>query len=174
MINIPNELWSKYGEKRIEGRGGNGPQIIVPELKTHLEYIKKLHQKDINSGYAGAFVDGLLEKKYKGCGKELVWQWFFPAKSLTFVPDEKQYRRYHLYETHVQKAIKDAVRKAGIIKRVSSHTFRHSFATHLLQANYDIRTIQELLGHSDVRTTMIYTHTIRSQTIKEVKSPLDF
>jgi len=116
----------------------------------------------------------LLEKKYKGCGKELVWQWFFPAKSLTFVPDEKQYRRYHLYETHVQKAIKDAVRKAGIIKRVSSHTFRHSFATHLLQANYDIRTIQELLGHSDVRTTMIYTHTIRSQTIKEVKSPLDF
>ena len=150
------------------------PQIIVPELKTHLEYIKELHQKDINTGYAGAFVDGLLEKKYKGCGKELVWQWFFPAKSLTFVPDEKQYRRYHLYETHVQKAIKDAVRKAGIIKRVSSHTFRHSFATHLLQANYDIRTIQELLGHSDVRTTMIYTHTIRSQTIKEVKSPLDF
>jgi len=148
--------------------------MIVPELKTHLEYIKELHQKDINSGYAGAFVDGLLEKKYKGRGKELVWQWFFPAKSLTFVPDEKQYRRYHLYETHVQKAIKDAVRKAGIIKRVSSHTFRHSFATHLLQANYDIRTIQELLGHSDVRTTMIYTHTIRSQTIKEVKSPLDF
>ena len=79
MINIPNELWSKYGEKRIEGRGGNGPQIIVPELKTHLEYIKELHQKDINTGYAGAFVDGLLEKKYKGCGKELVWQWFFSA-----------------------------------------------------------------------------------------------
>ena len=150
------------------------PQIIIPELKKHLEYIRELHQKDINTGYAGAFVDGLLEKKYKGCGKELIWQWFFPAKSLTFVPDEKQYRRYHLYETHVQRAIKDAVRKAGIIKRVSSHTFRHSFATHLLQANYDIRTIQELLGHSDVRTTMIYTHTIRSQTIKEVKSPLDF
>ncbi|MEW6410419.1 MAG: tyrosine-type recombinase/integrase [Nitrospirota bacterium] len=122
----------------------------------------------------GAFVDGLLEKKYKDCGKELIWQWFFPAKSLTFVPNEKGYRRYHLYETHVQRAIKDAVRKADIMKRVSSHTFRHSFATHLLQANYDIRTIQELLGHSDVRTTMVYTHTIKSSTLKEAKSPLDF
>ncbi|OOP56093.1 MAG: integrase [Candidatus Brocadia carolinensis] len=93
---------------------------------------------------------------------------------MTFVPGEKQYRRYHLYETHVQQAIKHAVRKTDIIKKVSSHTFRHSFATHLLQANYDIRTIQEMLGHSDVRTTMIYTHTIKSQTVKEVKSPLDF
>ncbi len=150
------------------------PQAIVPELKAHLEHVRELRRKDITAGYAGAFIDGLLEKKYKDCGKELIWQWFFPAKSLTFVPDEKQYRRYHLYETHVQRAIKNAVRKAGIIKRVSSHTFRHSFATHLLQANYDIRTIQEMLGHSDVRTTMIYTHTIRSQTVKEVKSPLDF
>ena len=94
---------------------------------------------------------------------------------MTLVPDEGKYRRYHLHETHVNKAIRRAVRKAKILKRVSSsHTFWHSFATHLLQANYDIRTIQEMLGHSDIRTIMIYTHTIKSQTVKEVKSPLDF
>jgi site-specific recombinase XerD len=93
---------------------------------------------------------------------------------LTFVPETKEYRRYHLHETHVQKAIRRAVRKSKLTKRVSAHTFRHSFASHLLQANYDIRTIHELLGHSDVRTTMIYTHTIKSRTLKEARSPLDF
>ena len=124
--------------------------------------------------YAGTFLPDSLGKKYKNAAKELVWQWLFPAKTLTFVPEEKVLRRFHIHETYLQKAIKMAVRRSKIPKRASAHTFRHSFASHLLQANYDIRTIQELLGHSDVRTTMIYTHTIKSQTIKEARSPLDF
>ena len=128
----------------------------------------------MEKGYAGTFLFNALEKKYKNAARELVWQWFFPAKTLTYVPEEARKRRYHLHESHVRKAIRRAVKKTQIPKRVSSHTFRHSFASHLLQANYDIRTIQELLGHSDVRTTMIYTHTIKSQTLKEAKSPLDF
>ena len=150
------------------------PKIIMPEIKEHLEKVKALHDKDLDEGYAGAFMFDLIEKKYKNCAMEFVWQWFFPAKTLTFVPETSEYRRYHLHERHVQKAIKRAVNKAKLCKRATAHTFRHSFASHLLQANYDIRTIQELLGHSDVRITMIYTHTIRSQTTKEAKSPLDF
>ena len=150
------------------------PETLMPELKAHLERVKKLHQKDLDIGYNGAFMFSLIENKYKNCAKELVWQWFFPAKQLTKVAGSNEIRRSHLHHTHVQKAIKKAVREAQLLKRATAHTFRHSFASHLLQANYDIRTIQKLLGHSDVRTTMIYTHTIKSRTFKEARSPLDF
>ncbi len=150
------------------------PDSILPELRRHLESLKDLHRRDLARGYAGVFLVNALEQKYKNAAREFIWQWVFPAKQLTYDTKAGEYRRYHLHETHVQRAIKEAVSTSGIVKRATAHTFRHSFASHLLQANYDIRTIQELLGHSDVRTTMIYTHTIRSRTLKEAKSPLDF
>jgi site-specific recombinase XerD len=146
----------------------------MPELSSQIEIVKKFHDKDLAAGYAGVFLDDLLEKKYPSAAKDFIWQWYFPQKALTKVSTVQELRRYHLHETHVQEALYDAVRNAKLTKRVTSHTFRHSFATHLLQANYDIRTIQTLLGHSDVKTTMIYTHCIPSRTIKEAKSPLDF
>ncbi len=173
-FNFDNLILTIHDGKGKKDRTVPLPEKIVPDLKKHLASVISLHEKDLASGYAGAFMFDRLEKKYKNIAKDLAWQWFFPAKTLTFVPDTREQRRYHLHETHVQKAIKRAVKKAKILKPASAHTFRHSFASHLLQANYDIRTIQELLGHSDVKTTMIYTHTIQSQTIKDAKSPLDF
>lgn len=173
-FNFDTRILTVHDGKGQKDRTVPIPETIVPELKRHLRSVSDTHQADLKAGYAGAFLPTLLEKKYRNAARELVWQWFFPAKTLTFVSETKEWRRYHLHDSHVQKAIRRAVGRAEIPKRASAHTFRHSFASHLLQANYDIRTIQELLGHSDVRTTMIYTHTIRSRTLKEAKSPLDF
>ena len=173
-FNFDNLILTVHNGKGEKDRTVPLPEKIIPDLRRHLNTVISLHGNDLASGYAGAFMFDQLDKKYANAAKELIWQWFFPAKTLTFVPDTQEYRRYHLHDTHVQKAIKRAVKKAKILKRASAHTFRHSFASHLLQANYDIRTIQELLGHSDVKTTMIYTHTLQRTTIKEAKSPLDF
>ena len=150
------------------------PQKLIPKIKTQLDFVSELHDKDLAAGYAGTFLVDSLEKKYPSAAREFIWQWFFPQKDLTPVPGTKERRRYHLHESHVQRALKKASRQAKLTKRVKSHTFRHSYATHLLQANYDIRTIQTMLGHADVRTTMIYTHCVPSKTAKEAKSPLDF
>ena len=162
-----------------DGKGKKDRTVLIPDalmddLQDQLERVVELHGRDSRADFDGVFLYGLLEKKYRNAARELTWQWFFPARDLTVIPETGQRRRYHIHETALQKALRRAVRKAGIPKRITSHTFRHSFASHLLQANYDIRTIQELLGHSDVRTTMIYTHTVQSRTLKEARSPLDF
>ena len=161
-----------------DGKGGKDrtvplPNTILPALRAQLEALKDLHQRDLERDYAGVVLVNALERKYTHAAKEFIWQWFFPAKQLTSLQKTEEYRRYHVHATHLQKAMKEAVGKARIYQRASAQTFRHSVASHLLQANDDIRTMQELLGHSDVRTTVIYTHTVKNVTMKEAKSPLD-
>ena len=148
------------------------PESIHAELQRQLQRVKILHEKDLAEGYDGVFLDDAVERKFPKAPKELLHQWFLPQKDLVLVAESGQRRRAHVHESLLQKALYIAVRKANILKRVTAHTFRHSFATHLLQRGTDIRTIQELLGHTDVATTMIYTHVLQ-QGAQGVPSPLD-
>ena len=150
------------------------PETIQPLLREHLERIKLIHEKDLADGYGRVYLPYALERKYSNANKEWGWQYVFPAGNISRDPRSVEYRRHHVDESSLQKAVKQSARKTEITKKISPHTFRHSFATHLLMDGVDIRSIQELLGHKDVSTTMIYTHVLREQGVQRIKSPLNF
>jgi integron integrase len=159
---------AKGGESRVTML----PDSMMDRLKAHLQGVKRLHQQDLEQGYGSVYLPFALERKYVNASREWVWQYVFPSDRRSRDPRSGIIRRHHLDPSGLQKAIKRAVHIVGIEKRVSCHTFRHSFATHLLQDGYDIRTVQELLGHKDVKTTMIYTHVL-NRGGRGVRSPLD-
>ncbi|OLD65040.1 MAG: integrase [Acidobacteria bacterium 13_1_40CM_2_68_5] len=148
------------------------PATLREPLAVHLRTMGLQHQEDLRHGWGHVELPGALARKYPNASREWAWQWIFPATRRYRDRETAQWRRHHLHESVLQRLMKIAVRKSGITKPVSCHTLRHSFATHLLELGYDIRTIQELLGHSDVTTTMIYTHVL-NRGGRGVRSPLD-
>jgi integron integrase len=166
--------------RQITVRDGKGnkdrvtmlPTATIEPLKLQLQKAQQIHQQDLAMGYGAVELPNALAQKYPNAEKEWKWQFVFPSWKRSLDPRSQQIRRHHIYEQSVQRAVRKAVQNAGIHKHGSCHTFRHSFATHLLENGYDIRTVQELLGHKDVKTTMIYTNVL-NQGGRGVRSPLD-
>ena len=169
-----------FGYRQITVREGKGMReriTLLPErlnrpLQAHLARVKELHQQDLARGGGAVYLPTALHRKYPTAAREWAWQYVFPAEKISLDPRSGEQRRHHLAERNLQNAVKDAIRAAGLTKAASCHTFRHSFATHLLESGYDIRTVQELLGHKEVATTMIYTHVCNKPGLS-IRSPVD-
>jgi len=170
-----------FGNHVLIVRSGKGdkdrvsllPDFLHDHMKQHLEKVNKFHECDLAKGHGAVFLPEALERKYPKANREWVWQYVFPSANLSVDPRSAVVRRHHIGQQVLQRAMRGAVKKANIVKAASVHTLRHSFATHLLQTGYDIRTVQDLLGHKDVSTTMIYTHVLKLGPLG-VKSPADF
>jgi integron integrase len=170
----------EFGRGELVVRDGKGakdrvsvlPQTLVQPLRLHLRSVRLLHEQDLREGHGAVYLPFALASKYPSAAQAWAWQYVYPAPRRSLDPRSGVVRRHHLHESSVQRAVHEAVQQAGLTKPASCHTLRHSFATHLLEDGYDIRTVQELLGHKDVRTTMLYTHVL-NRGGKGVRSPLD-
>jgi integron integrase len=169
-----------FGYNQISVRDGKGfreritvlPHRLRHPLRVQLDRVRELHKQDLAMGRGRVYLPAALHRKYPNAGRSWIWQYVFPSGKLSIDPRSKETRRHHVQEKNLQNAVKIAVQRAGVNKSASCHTFRHSFATHLLENGCDIRNVQELLGHKDVTTTMIYTHVLNRPGLG-ILSPLD-